>query len=83
MTESAEGKAPFFYDKLTQNSLHFKKKRGGKHDVGLELDSIIPSEGEIRLLGNRHKQCLYYQIGKSALQPSLTHSLSRLMSERL
>ena len=43
-----------FYDKLTLNSLHFKKKRGGQHDIGIEPDIIIPSEGEIRLLGNRH-----------------------------
>ncbi len=53
-----------YYDKLTYNPLHFRKKKDGQHDVGLEIEAIIPSAGEIRLLGNRHKQCAYYQIGK-------------------
>jgi hypothetical protein len=53
-----------YYDKLTLNSLHFKKKRGGQHDIGVEPEAIIPPAGEIRLLGNRHKQCAYYQVGK-------------------
>ena len=52
-----------FYDKLIYNELHFKKKRGGQHDVGLEIEGIIPSAGEIRLLGNRHRQCAYYRVG--------------------
>ena len=52
-----------FYDKLVYNELHFKKKRGGKHDVGVEVEGVIPSPGEIRLLGNRHRQCTYYRIG--------------------
>jgi hypothetical protein len=56
--------APYYYDKNIFNNLHFKKKRGTKNEFGVELESIIPTEGEIRLLGNRHKQCLYYQIGK-------------------
>lgn len=44
-----------YYDKLVYNDLHFKKKKGGKHDVGLEIEGVIPTPGEIRLLGNRHK----------------------------
>ena len=55
-----------FYDKLENayNPLHFKKKKGAKHLTGVELEPIIPSESEVRLLGNRHRQCAYYQIGK-------------------
>ena len=45
------------------NTLHFRKKAGG---LGTELEMIIPSPGEIRLLGNRNKQCAYYQVGKSS-----------------
>ena len=43
------------YDKVeTQaNPLHWKKKKGGEHKCGLDLEAIIPKEGEIRLLGNR------------------------------
>ena len=36
--------------------LHFKKNKNAKHEFGTEYESVIPSEGEIRLLGNRHKQ---------------------------
>lgn len=81
MTESAEGKAPYYYDKMIQNSLHFKKKKGGQHDVGLELDGVIPSAGEIRLLGNRHKQCLYYQIGK-VISDNCSYGLKVLKKQR-
>jgi hypothetical protein len=47
--------APYYYDKNIFNNLHFKKKKGTKSEFGVEIDAIIPSEGEIRLLGNRHK----------------------------
>ena len=60
---------PSFYDKFEYNSLHFKKKKNGTHEFGNDIEAIIPTAGEIRLLGNRHKQCTYYQIGK--LHPSL------------
>ena len=55
--------SPSFYDKVYYNTLHFKKKKGAAHDVGIELEGVIPSAGEIRLLGNRNQQCSYYQIG--------------------
>ena len=55
--------APSYYDKTYFNTLHFKKKRGSNNEFGIELDAVIPSEGEIRLLGNRNKQCAYYQMG--------------------
>ena len=53
-----------FYDKLVYNPLHFKKKRGSKSEVGLELEAITPEADEIRLLGNRNRDCKYYQIGE-------------------
>ena len=53
-----------WFDKPYFNTLHFKKKKNSKHEFGIEVEPIIPSEGEVRLLGNRNKQCLYYQIGK-------------------
>ena len=52
-----------WYDRNVYNQLHFKKKRGGEHDVGLEIEGVLPSAGEIRLLGNRHRHCTYYRIG--------------------
>ncbi len=61
-----------YYDKLIYNELHFKRKRGGKHDVGVEVDGIIPSAGEIRLLGNRHRQCQYYRIGVEVCHTQMT-----------
>ena len=53
-----------FYDKFNRNPLHWKKKKGSKHEFGVEYEAIIPKAGEIRLLGNRHNQCKYYRIGK-------------------
>ena len=55
------------------NTLHFKKRKGSSHEFGHELEKVIPSAGEIRLLGNRHKQCAYYQVGKSFLSLSILH----------
>ena len=60
---SQEMKPADYYDKFNLNPLHFKKKRDAKHEFGLEYESIIPSEGEVRLLGNRSRQCKYYNIG--------------------
>lgn len=44
-----------FYDKFVYDSLNYRKKRGAKHEVGIEIEGIIPSAEEIRLLGNRHR----------------------------
>jgi hypothetical protein len=49
-----------FYDKMVYDTMAFKKKRGAKHEVGVEIEGVIPEAAEIRLLGNRHKQCKYY-----------------------
>ena len=55
-----------FYDKLENayDELHFKKRKGAKHATGVDVESVLPSESEVRLLGNRHRQCAYYSIGK-------------------
>ena len=60
-----------FYDKMVYDTLDFKKKRGAKHEVGVEIEGIIPSKEEIRLLGNRHRQCKYYQIGVDVCHTSM------------
>ena len=46
-----------YYDLLENayDELHFKKRKGGDHSVGVDIEMIIPSEGEVRLLGNRHR----------------------------
>ena len=46
-----------------RNPLHFKKRKEGS--ARFSHDNIIPSEGEIRLLGNKHKTCMYYNIGST------------------
>ena len=55
-----------FYDTIESqyDELYFKKKKGGKHLTGVDVEMIVPKEGEVRLIGNRHRQCQYYQIGK-------------------
>ena len=49
-----------FYDKMVYDTLHFKRKKGAKHEVGIEIEKITPDADEIRLLGNRHRDCKYY-----------------------
>jgi hypothetical protein len=44
-----------FYDKFVYEPLHFKKRRGGAHSVGLEVEAVMPDTEEVRLLGNRHR----------------------------
>ena len=43
----------------------------GAHEVGLEVEAIVPKADEIRLLGNRHKQCTYYSIGVDVCHTSM------------
>ena len=56
---------------MVYDTLEFKKKRGAKHEVGVEIEGIIPSKEEVRLLGNRHRQCKYYQIGVDVCHTSM------------
>ena len=46
-----------YYDNFGYNPMHFKKKKGGANEFGVDFEPIIPSADEIRLLGNRHKHC--------------------------
>ena len=55
---------PSYFDSFTRNPLHWRKKKGSSHEFGMEYEAIIPKEGEVRLLGNRQRQCKYYSIGK-------------------
>lgn len=46
-----------FFDKMVYEELEFRKKKNADHSVGTVCEAITPSADEIRLLGNRHKQC--------------------------
>lgn len=48
---------------MNYNPLNYKKRKGAKHEVGVEIEGIIPDAAEVRLLGNRHRQCRYYTAG--------------------
>ena len=63
--------AKTFYDQMVYDPMMYKKKRGAKHEVGIEIEGIIPDAAEIRLLGNRHRQCKYYQIGVDVCHTSM------------
>lgn len=52
-----------WYDKMVYEPLQYRKKRDAKHEFGLDVEPILPSAAEVRLLGNKHKQCKYYAIG--------------------
>ena len=52
-----------FYDKMLQDPITWKKKKGAQHEFGIDVEKIVPEAAEIRLLGNRHRDCKYYAIG--------------------
>ena len=56
--------SPAFYDVFNRNPLEWRKKKGSKHEFGVEYQAIVPKDGEVRLLGNRNRQCDYYAIGR-------------------
>ena len=60
-----------FYDEMIYNPLHYKERRKAKHDIGKEGEGVIPDVAEIRLLGNRHRQCRYYQMGVDVCHTSM------------
>ena len=66
---SPASKSATFYDNLADvyEELDFKKKKGAKNLTGVEIEGVMPKEGEIRLLGNRNVQCSYYTIGRYSL----------------
>ena len=51
------------FDKPWFNTLHYKKKKDGKHEFGLDIEAVIPQADEIRMLGNKNRHCRFYQIG--------------------
>ncbi len=55
---------PKYYDLSIYNPLMWKKKENSKHEFGIDLERVIPKEGEVRLLGNKHRDCRYYTLGK-------------------
>jgi hypothetical protein len=62
---NALNKEKKFYDlENTMNPLHYRVRPNSKQEFGLEYETVVPPEGEVRLLGNRHKDCRYYSLGK-------------------
>ena len=54
-----------FYDTVEGqvDPLHFKQRKGAQNRCGVDLDMTVPKEGEVRLIGNRNRQCAYYMVG--------------------
>lgn len=53
-----------FYDKKDlYDSKFYSQIPKSSNEFGTEYMKIAPKEGEIRLLANRHKDCMYYAIG--------------------
>lgn len=52
-----------FFDLELDDPVNYKLKTNSSHEFGLEYEQILPSEGEVRHLGNRHIDCRYYSIG--------------------
>lgn len=49
----------------TSDPINYRIKNNSKHEFGTEFEKIIPSEGEVRLLGNRHRDCRYFSLGNN------------------
>ena len=62
----AINKEKLFYDKSNHyDPVNFKVRKNPNNEFGADVMKIVPLEGELRLLGNRHRDCLYYAIGLS------------------
>jgi hypothetical protein len=61
-----------YYD-LEENKdpINYKPRTNSKNEFGIEYEKIIPFEGEVRLLGNRHRDCRYFSLGKLLLNTGL------------
>lgn len=61
--QSLNSSKKYYDNEDSFDSLDYEKIKGAKHEFGLEMIKKVPSEGEVRLLGNRHRECIYYSIG--------------------
>lgn len=52
-----------FHDLEKDDPINYKLRPNSSNEFGLEYIQIVPQEGEIRLLGNRHNDCRYYSLG--------------------
>ncbi len=52
--------SPRFYDKEDYDKINYEKIQNQNQEFGIKTTKVIPSEGEVRLLGNRHFDCKYY-----------------------
>ena len=43
--------------------INYKIRKDSKHEFGSEFEKIVPLESEVRLLGNRHRDCRYFSLG--------------------
>ena len=68
----ALNKEKLFYDLPNYyDAVNFKPRKGGNNEFGTDVIKVVPAEGEVRLIGNRHRECLYYAIGLSKCKEKL------------
>ena len=63
-----------FHDIEKNDPINYKLRSGSKHEFGLEYMQTVPSEGELRLLGNRHNDCRYYSLGLEMCKQRIVQS---------
>lgn len=61
--QSINKEAKFFDDPDHFDKIIYQKVPNANHDFGVQVMNIVPKEGEIRLLANRHRDCGYYTMG--------------------
>jgi len=63
-----------FYDVEKDDPVNYKLRDKSLHEFGMEYLHVVPSEGEVRLLGNRHRDCRYYSIGVELCKERIVQS---------
>jgi hypothetical protein len=63
LTATALNTEKKYYDIEKDDSVNYKLRDSSRHEFGLEYMKVVPSEGEVMLLGNKHRDCRYYSIG--------------------
>jgi hypothetical protein len=58
-----EEEKKYYDNEENKDPINYKVRNNSKHEFGIEYEQIIPQEGEIRLLANRHRDCRYYSLG--------------------
>lgn len=64
-----------YFDIKYYNDIEYEKRKDSKDNFGIEIMQKVPSESEVRLLGNRHRECFYYSAGLEFCKKKVVSSM--------